>query len=138
MKTIYKNENLPKISLPLLFCLINSLAVGAGWENGQCTAATAKKKTATKPAAATGVTLSTPEPRTPIEHNNRGCELGMKGLWAAAIHEHELALNADPENTQFRVNLSSAQMLYARQLAGKGKIYEAMTHYREALYVDSC
>ena len=94
-------------------------------------AAPAKKK-----STSTGVSLSTPEPKTPIEHNNRGCELGMKGMWEAAIKEHEIALNADPENHQFRVNLSSAQMLYARQLAGKGKIYEAMTHYREALYVD--
>lgn len=107
--------------LSVYFCPDQNLAFAAG---------TVKKK------PATGISLSTPEPKTPIEHNNRGCELGMKGLWEAAIHEHELALNADPENKQFRVNLSSAQMLYARQLAGKGKLYEAMTHYREALYVD--
>ncbi len=96
-------------------------------------AATRSKHKSSRPS---GVTLTTPVPRTPIEHNNRGCELGMKGLWEAAIREHEIALNADPENKEFRQNLSSAQMLYARQLANRGKIYEAMNHYRESLYVD--
>jgi len=138
MKTIYiyKISHLQKISLALVICLLYLLAANPDWGNfaGQCTTTTVKKKAATKPS--TGVTLTTPEPKTPIEHNNRGCELGMKGMWEAAIREHELALNADPENRQFRVNLSSAQMLYARQLASKGKIYEAMNHYRESLYVD--
>src|SRR5580698_6326334 len=104
------------------------------------TASTKRKHKQTRQTSHTSrpssVTLTSPEPKTPIEHNNRGVELGMKGLWDAAIREQEIALNADPENHQFRVNLSSAQMLYARQLASRGKIYEAMTHYREALYVD--
>lgn len=83
-----------------------------------------------------GVHLSTPSPRNPLEHNNRGVELGGKGLWADAIREHEIALNGDPENTMFRQNLSSAHLHYADLLANKRKWYEAILHYREALYAD--
>jgi tetratricopeptide (TPR) repeat protein len=103
--------------------------------NLDCHAATRR----TRPAAAaskSGVILSTPTPRTPLEHNNRGVELGSKGLWPDAIREHEEALNGDPENQTFRVNLSSAELSYARVLARSGKTYDAMVHYREALYAD--
>src|SRR5277367_5699411 len=85
MKTIYKLRHLPKISLSLLICLLYLSANRSDWGNfaGQCATTTVKKKTATK--ASSGVTLTTPEPKTPIEHNNRGCELGMKGMWEGAI-----------------------------------------------------
>jgi tetratricopeptide (TPR) repeat protein len=131
MKIVYNPSRLRKISIPLVCCLFHSSAAIPDWGNFK-----ALSKAATVKRSPAAVTLNTPEPKTPIEHNNRGCELGMKGMWQGAISEHELALNADPENKQFRINLSSAQMLYARQLASKGKIYEAMTHYRESLYVD--
>ena len=42
----------------------------------------------------------------PLDHNNRGVEYGRRGLWQQAIAEHETALNGDPENPQFRTNLS--------------------------------
>jgi tetratricopeptide (TPR) repeat protein len=71
-----------------------------------------------------------------MEHNNRGVELGSKGLWTDAIREHEEALNQDPENQTFRMNLSSAHLHYADLLASKKKWYEAISHYREALYAD--
>jgi len=106
--------------------------------NLDCHAA-ARRARATRPAAAgskSGVILSTPSPRTPLEHNNRGVELGSKGLWPDAIREHEEALNGDPENQKFRVNLSSAELSYARVLARSGKTYDAMVRYREALYAD--
>ncbi len=83
-----------------------------------------------------GLVLQTPPPRNPMEHNNRGVELGSKGLWTDAIREHEEALNADPENTTFRQNLSSAHLHYADLLRSKKKLYEAINHYREALYAD--
>lgn len=83
-----------------------------------------------------GVVLTTPPPRNPMEHNNRGVELGSKGLWNDAIREHEEALNQDPENEVFRRNLSSAHLRYADLLASKKKWYEAINHYREALYAD--
>ncbi len=84
-----------------------------------------------------GLILQTPPPRNPMEHNNRGVELGSKGLWTDAIREHEEALNADPENTTFRQNLSSAHLHYADLLRSKKKMYEAINHYREALYADA-
>jgi tetratricopeptide (TPR) repeat protein len=80
--------------------------------------------------------LSTPEPQNPLQHNNRAVELGRKGLWAAAIHEHELALAGDPYNQTFRMNLSGACLRYGDQLTGAKKYYEAMKQYRMALYVD--
>ncbi|MCB9468603.1 MAG: tetratricopeptide repeat protein [Candidatus Obscuribacterales bacterium] len=83
-----------------------------------------------------GVVLSTPNPRNPLEHNNRGVELGSKGLWADAIREHEAALNGDPHNPDFRRNLSSAHLQYGSILMSKKKWYEAMHHFREALYAD--
>lgn len=83
-----------------------------------------------------GVILKTPNPRNPLEHNNRGVELGSKGLWADAIREHEEALNGDPYNKDFRRNLSSAHLQYGSRLMAKKKWYEAMHHFREALYAD--
>jgi tetratricopeptide (TPR) repeat protein len=82
------------------------------------------------------VSLKTPNPTTPLEHNNRGVELGSKGLWPDAIREHEVALNADPYNQTFRQNLSGAQMRYAIELAKKGNTLQAINHFREALYAD--
>lgn len=83
-----------------------------------------------------GVVLSTPNPQTPLEHNNRAVELGSKGMWPDAIREHEEALNMDPENQTFRMNLSSARLHYGDVLANRKKYYEAIKQYREALYVD--
>jgi tetratricopeptide (TPR) repeat protein len=101
-------------------------------------AATKKKsvKHTTKSSSTGGVTLTTPTPHNPLEHNNRGVELGMKGLWLAAIKEHEIALNGDPENRTFRQNLSGAHLRYAESLKDKGNNYQAMIHLREALYAD--
>lgn len=83
-----------------------------------------------------GVMLQTPNPVTPIEHNNRGVELGLKGLWADAIREHEVALSMQPGNKEFRTNLSSAQLRYGNVLFKQGKTYEAMKQFRGALFVD--
>ena len=88
------------------------------------------------PSSGSGVRLSTPNPRNPLEHNNRGVELGSKGLWPDAIREHEAALNGDPYNQTFRRNLSAAHLRYANILANKRKFYEAIHHFREALYAD--
>jgi tetratricopeptide (TPR) repeat protein len=116
--------------IALLLCLI-SFAL-----NQPAEAAASKRRTTSAPATGGGVMLSTPNPRTPLEHNNRGVELGSKGLWADAVREHQAALNGDPENQTFRVNLSSAELSYARSLNRANKTYEAGIHYREALYAD--
>ena len=73
-----------------------------------------------------GVVLQTPNPTNPMEHNNRGVELGSKGLWPDAIREHEAALNGDPNNSTFRQTLYSAHLRYGELLAGKHKWYEAI------------
>ncbi|MBX9948768.1 MAG: tetratricopeptide repeat protein [Candidatus Obscuribacterales bacterium] len=82
------------------------------------------------------VMLSTPNPTNPLEHNNRAVELGSKGLWADAIREHEIALEGDPYNEQFKINLSGACLRYGDMLASKKKYYEAMVQYRKALFAD--
>jgi tetratricopeptide (TPR) repeat protein len=94
---------------------------------------------AKRPAARSGgggVYLSTPNPTNPLEHNNRAVELGSKGLWPDAIREHELAVTGDPNNKEFRTNLSAAQLRYGDILAGRKDNYNAMKQYRGALYVD--
>ncbi len=83
-----------------------------------------------------GVVLQTPNPVSPIDHNNRGVELGSKSLWADAIREHEIALSMQPGNKDFRTNLSSAQLRYGNVLFKSGKTYEAMKQFRGALFID--
>ncbi len=82
------------------------------------------------------VMMSTPNPQNPLEHNNRAVELGSKGLWADAIREHEIALEGDPYNEQFKTNLSGACLRFGDMLASKKKYYEAMVQYRKALFAD--
>lgn len=83
-----------------------------------------------------GVMLQTPNPTTPVEHNNRGVELGQKGIWPDAIREHEIALQMDPHNTSWRTNLSAAHLEYGKYLAAHGKKFEAGAEYRRAMIID--
>jgi tetratricopeptide (TPR) repeat protein len=80
--------------------------------------------------------LKTPEPKTALEHDNRGIELGSKGLWVKAIKEHHLALLEEPTNKIFRTNLSSAHLQYGEVLLKKGKRLEADAQFHAALYID--
>lgn len=83
-----------------------------------------------------GVYLTTPDPTNPLEHNNRAVELGTKGLWDAAVHEHEVALDGDPENIMFRKNLSGAHLRYGELLASKKNFPAAIDQFRKALFAD--
>lgn len=83
-----------------------------------------------------GVFLNTPNPTNPLEHNNRGVELGSKGLWSDAIREHELAVQGDPYRVDFRTNLSAAHLEYGNYLRARGRTYDAMVQYRQAMIVD--
>lgn len=83
-----------------------------------------------------GVYLQTPEPRDPGQHNDRGVELGNRGLWPDAIREHKAALEGDPYNKEFVRNLSTAHLRYGDLLASKRDYYGAMQHYRQALTAD--
>ena len=82
------------------------------------------------------VYLSTPNPTNPLEHNNRGVELGSKGLWPQAIVEAQMALDGDPENEVFQRNLSAAHLKYGDSLVNRKSFQEAVKQYREALFVD--
>lgn len=82
-----------------------------------------------------GVFLTTPNPTNPVEHNNRGVELGQKGIWPDAIREHEKALEMDPHNQRWRTNLSAAHLGFGRFLKGKNK-NEAMNEFRRAMIID--
>ncbi len=120
-----KNQNAYQFTTVHLFSVIFLIA---NLNNGQA-------KRSYTPANNTTY-LTSPEPHNPLEHNNRGVELGSKGLWAQAIKEHEEALSGDPFNKQFRTNLSAARLHYGDILLGKHDYYGAMNQYREALYVD--
>ncbi len=94
-------------------------------------------KSSKRPAAGGhGVFLQSPESHTAIEHNNRGVELGIKGLWTDAIREHKEALEMDPYNKEFQTNLSAAYLRYGNSLLGRHDSYHAGIQFRQALYVD--
>jgi tetratricopeptide (TPR) repeat protein len=83
-----------------------------------------------------GMSLATPNPTNPLEWNNRGVELGLKGMWDGAVHAHEEALRNDPFNMTFRQNLSAAYLRYGQSLLGKHSYAEAAQKFRTSIYVD--
>lgn len=83
-----------------------------------------------------GMQLVTPNPTNPLEHNNRGVELGSKGMWDGAVHEHEEALRGDPYNMTFRQNLSAAYQRYGQSLLAAHKFSDAAQKFRTSIYVD--
>jgi hypothetical protein len=74
---------------------------------------------------------------TPLEHNNKGVELGVKGIWPLAIDEAKLAAAGDPNNQAFRRNLSGAHLRFGDKLATDRHCTAAIKEYREAIFVDS-
>lgn len=71
--------------------------------------------------------------QTAVEENNRAVALGKQGLWLQAIQAHEKAVQYDPSNKQFRINLSAARTAYGEQLFAKGDTPMAITLFRKAL-----
>jgi tetratricopeptide (TPR) repeat protein len=100
--------------------------------------AVVKKSThrASSSAGGAGMPAMNEAMMNPLDHNNRGVEYGRRGLWPQAIAEHEVALNGDPENPQFKTNLSAALLKYGQVLASKKDWGHAMSKLREAMYVD--
>ena len=83
--------------------------------------------------------VTTPEPKTALEHNNRGVELATHGLWEESIREHNIALLEDPTNRTFRRNLSSAYLQYGNLLMDKRdglSVVRAVAQFHRALYID--
>lgn len=81
--------------------------------------------------------LSTPEPTTALEHNNRALELAKHGRWTEAIDEHEAAVAQDPNNKTFKANLSASLIRCADSLMGKKSYERAAELYKRALNVDA-
>jgi tetratricopeptide (TPR) repeat protein len=127
--TFYKNAKLA-VALTLGLLLLSQAQAPA--------AAAPKRRAVGRPATGGGggVGLVTPNPTNPLEHNNRGVELGSKNMWEGAVHEHEEALRGDPYNLTFRQNLSAAYQRYGQSLLTKHSYQEAAQKFRTSIYVD--
>jgi tetratricopeptide (TPR) repeat protein len=68
-----------------------------------------------------------------IEENNKGVVFGQQGHWVEAIQAHEKAMQMDPTNKDFRVNLSAARTTYGQQLMAQNNLSSALTSFRKAL-----
>ena len=132
-------QNVPKslslstwsLSLVVLVLLNSQTEAGAAAHSAHKTV-----RRAGAPASNAGPAPMNESQMNPLDHNNRGVEYGRRGNWPAAISEHEVALNGDPENPAFRTNLSAALLKYGGVLASKSNWGTAASKLREALYVD--
>lgn len=68
-----------------------------------------------------------------VESNNKGVASGKQGKWLEAIEAHEAAVKLDPENKQFRINLSAARTAYGQSRLAKSDLDGAASLFRKAL-----
>lgn len=68
-----------------------------------------------------------------VDANNQAVNFGKQQRWVEAITAHEKACKYDPNNTQFRINLSAARTAYGQQLLAKGNVSEACSLFRKAI-----
>lgn len=68
-----------------------------------------------------------------IEANNSAVALGKQGRWMEAIAAHEKAVQYDPKNKQFRVNLSAARTAFGQQRMAQKDYAGAASMFRKAL-----
>lgn len=68
-----------------------------------------------------------------IDANNRGVALGQQRRWLEAISAHEQAVQLDPRNKQFRINLSAARTAYGQEKLAQGDLTAASNLFRKAL-----
>ncbi len=68
-----------------------------------------------------------------IDANNNAVQLGKQGRFLEAIQEHETAVQLDPNNKQFRINLSAARTAYGQQRLAQGDVASASHLFRQAL-----
>jgi tetratricopeptide (TPR) repeat protein len=98
--------------------------------------AEAKKKAAAEAAAkARAEQLQAIKDRSngALEANNRGVALGGQRRWAEAISAHESAVQQDPGNKQFRINLSAARTAFGQERLQAGDFNSAANLFRKAL-----
>lgn len=68
-----------------------------------------------------------------IDANNKAVQLGKQNRWAEAISEHLRAVQLDPTNKQFRINLSAAYTSYGEQRLTDGDAASASHLFRQAI-----
>ncbi len=68
-----------------------------------------------------------------IDANNSAVALGKQGRWMEAIAAHEKAVQYDPRNKQFRVNLSAARTAFGQQRMAQKDFSGAASMFRKAL-----
>lgn len=96
----------------------------------------AKKKAAAEAAAkARAEQLQSAKDRvdTALQANNRGVAFGGQRRWAEAISAHESAVQQDPGNKQFRINLSAARTAFGQERLQAGDFNSAANLFRKAL-----
>jgi tetratricopeptide (TPR) repeat protein len=70
-----------------------------------------------------------------VDANNRAVQLGRQGRWSEAIQEHEKAVQLDPSNKQFRINLSAARTAFGEQRLAQRDLVSAAHLFRQALAI---
>jgi tetratricopeptide (TPR) repeat protein len=68
-----------------------------------------------------------------VDANNEGVQLGRQGKWEQGIQAHEKAIQLDPSNKQFRINLSAARCAFGQQRLAGGDYSSAAYLFRKAL-----
>ena len=68
-----------------------------------------------------------------IDANNSAVAFGKQGRWNEAIVAHEKAVQYDPSNKQFKINLSAARTAYGQQRLSQHDYAGAAHLFRQAL-----
>ncbi len=68
-----------------------------------------------------------------IDANNKAVAYGKTGHWLDAISNHERAVQLDPQNKQFQINLSAARVEYGKAKLSAGDLTAAAGLFRKAL-----
>lgn len=68
-----------------------------------------------------------------VAANNRAVTAGKQGRWMEAIESHEEAVKLDPQNKQFRINLSAARAASGQSRFAAGDFQSAASLFRKAL-----
>jgi tetratricopeptide (TPR) repeat protein len=96
---------------------------------------TAKKEAAENANKARQMALLSAKQRQQagVDANNKGVALGQEHRFAEAIAAHEEAVQADPSNKQFRINLSAARCGYGQEKLKQGDLSAAANLFRKSL-----
>lgn len=69
--------------------------------------------------------------------NNKAVQLGKSGRLDEAIVSHEEAVQLDPSNKQYRINLSAAYCAYGQELMTKKEFGAASVYFRKSVVIAS-